>query len=183
MGVSLGLLLLLARYDGTYNGLTMMLNESEENYIEEFDGLPQKTQSLFDAVKMNDLETFKKEFYGQLFFNWTGSTILHLTALFNRLEMATIILTTGFNPNFFDLLDETPLTYAIKFNHSDMVKLLVKYNANIHLRNQKGETPLHLALTYKKVKIIQILKQKKVDLTFEENEAPSSLDYFSATDY
>ena len=80
--------------------------------------------------------------------NKPGNTPLHVCTfddVGNRVEMASLLLAHGANPNARGGIGETPLHDCVMENRAEMASLLLAHGANPNARDDRGETPLHKA--------------------------------------
>lgn len=74
-----------------------------------------------------------------------GATALHHCAVNNQLELATLLLRMGANPNVqIPGSEVSPLTIAALEKNMEMAKLLLEYGADPHVRSRDGTTPVAL---------------------------------------
>ena len=78
-----------------------------------------------------------------------GCGLLHVAVEFGYLEVVTILLTAGANPNLRDAEENTPMHWAfISEDHAEgaaVTAALIEAGANINAQNKLGLTPLHIA--------------------------------------
>lgn len=116
-----------------------------------------------------------------------GSTALHCAALFNRVDIANLLIKRGALVNAPNRKDgSTPLHDAVYEGHIAMVKLLIDHNANVTLQNYQGYAPIHeVQQKFKSpfyesqrvsiVAILELLLQRRVPLLQEGGEAGERL--------
>lgn len=153
----------------------------------EVDKMYKQLQIIFNAIKANNLDLLKEKYETTTFLfgavTWTGSNLLHLAVIFNRLEIADFLLRKArISPDLFDNFNETPLSYAIRFNHYEIAKLLIKYRADINIQNKKGRTPLHLAILYKKPLMVQLLLHSGAEREIPDREGIVPFNYYKYYD-
>ena len=69
------------------------------------------------------------------------TTALHAASAMRNLEVASLLLDKGADPNFRDKEGRTPLHQVLEVGHV----LLQKCGANANARDKDGFTPLHIA--------------------------------------
>jgi hypothetical protein len=78
-----------------------------------------------------------------------GKGLLHTATEKGLLEMVTILLAAGANPNLLDDEENTPIHWAfISEAHADgaaVTAALIDAGANLNAQNKSGLTPLHIA--------------------------------------
>ena len=84
-------------------------------------------------------------------------TVLHGTALFNRPEMAKVLLSAGANPNATNFTHHTPLMIATMAGHSEVVKVLLAAGADANMVDMFGWTALKHAQEKEYAEIVRIL--------------------------
>jgi ankyrin repeat protein len=74
-------------------------------------------------------------------------TPLHIAVEQKNIELVTLLLQHGSNPNIVDVNLWTPLHIAMKssINSPRIVQLLLDYNADVNLKTNTGSTILHIA--------------------------------------
>ncbi|KAH9162962.1 ankyrin repeat-containing domain protein [Lactarius sanguifluus] len=72
-------------------------------------------------------------------------TALHLAALKNHSEIATLLLENGANANAKSLDELTPLLCAAQEGQLDVMRVLLLHAADVRARTPKGEIALHIA--------------------------------------
>ena len=78
-----------------------------------------------------------------------GYTPLHLAALNNHHEVATLLISKGgANVDQQNLNMQTSLHLAVERQHQEIVRLLVNSGANLNLKDKDGDTALHEALRH-----------------------------------
>lgn len=91
-----------------------------------------------------------------------GMTLLHISAVYYKIELAEILLKNGINIDEKDNFGNTALWTAV-FNAKgkyELVDLLLQHGADPESRNQAGNTPLNFAKTIKDALLIQKLSYK-----------------------
>ncbi len=79
-----------------------------------------------------------------------GDTALSIAVSGGNLEIVSLLLAQGANPNVQDSSDDTPLHTALIFDHKThneaIIMQLLKFNASTDIANDNGVTPLHFAI-------------------------------------
>ena len=76
-------------------------------------------------------------------------TALHISIRRENLEITTLLLEAGANPNDLNHLKQTPLFTSATNGEIEITKLLLKYGANKELTDWQGHTALEHARLYK----------------------------------
>ncbi|CAM79137.1 ankyrin repeat domain-containing protein [Orientia tsutsugamushi] len=78
-----------------------------------------------------------------------NASALHTAVLYKRIDIATILLNSGANPNVKDKVGFTPLHYALSKYNANMVMLLLNNGADPNVPSYENcITPLHCVVTY-----------------------------------
>ncbi|GGD41020.1 hypothetical protein GCM10011514_01370 [Emticicia aquatilis] len=143
-----------------------------------------KEINIHEAVKANNITAVKK--YISLKKNLNekdpmgGSSPLITACLYDKKEIAQLLIKAGADLNFQNNDGSTPLHVAAFFCKPEMVKLLLAYKANRTIKNKYGSTALQTVLgSFKDVKpIYEPMKQMlepmgvKLDLAYIEKTRP-----------
>src|SRR5438105_8605018 len=75
-----------------------------------------------------------------------GDTLLHHSVTCGKVEVVTILLHHGMDPNATNDLGNTPLHLAVISRLFDVVEILLQYGADPDLVNKNGQTPEQFGL-------------------------------------
>ncbi|KJW07210.1 ankyrin repeat family protein [Orientia tsutsugamushi str. UT144] len=127
--------------------------------------------ALHEAAKSGDIQTVKlilhekendRDYINS--HDRTNTTALHYAIRAGYLEIASLLLTHGANPNAQDIYGRTPFHSAFREGNLQFIKLLLKNGANPNLQNQHGNTPFHFAAHYCDINIIKLLLKNGANL-------------------
>ncbi|KJV72236.1 ankyrin repeat domain-containing protein [Orientia tsutsugamushi] len=90
-----------------------------------------------------------------------NTTALHYAIRAGYLEIASLLLTHGADPNAQDIYGNTPFHSAFREGSLQFIKLLLKHGANPNVQNQHCNTPFHYAAHYCAIDIIKLLLLKE----------------------
>ena len=93
------------------------------------------------------------------------TTILHVLAKSNKLEMAEFLIDKGIDVNAVDEYKRTPLHLAT--SHIDMVQLLITRGADLNVLDNKGCTPLFCAVNGDHKEVSEILMSNGAKVRIE----------------
>jgi ankyrin repeat protein len=96
--------------------------------------------------------------------NWESVTPLHVATEAQNLEILTLLLQHGADPNSNLGSHGTPLHYAIRVKSFKIVSLLLQWNSDIEAPDFFDLTPLSLAIYTNQPKIVQFLLNAGADL-------------------
>jgi ankyrin repeat protein len=143
----------------TGNMLHNLLTEEEKN---RYTGLPNK--SLFEAVEAEDFQTAQKLIEMGIHPNLLNHQShqvefllpLHFAIEKNNLELVTLLLEKGANPNYPNLHIHVPLERAVKQKNTEMVRLLLEYDADPNHKIAHSSL-LHYAISVNELEIAELL--------------------------
>nr|WP_064591185.1 ankyrin repeat domain-containing protein [Orientia tsutsugamushi] len=122
--------------------------------------------ALHEAAKRGDIQTVKSILREKNDVDYINSsddihhnTALHYAIRAGNLEVASILLTHGANPNAQDIYGHTPLHSACS-RDVQFIKLLLKHGADPNVQNCNLDTSFHIAAHHCKVEIIKLLLLK-----------------------
>jgi len=78
--------------------------------------------------------------------DWLGTSPLHLTALYGRVETCEVLLKAGCSRDARTKVDKTPLHIAAQEGHTDICQLLLEQGADVDAKDMLHMTPLHWAV-------------------------------------
>lgn len=119
---------------------------------------------ILQAARNGDVDTVRAKLEGNGALMWArqpgdGGTLLHVAISRNDIELATLLLEKGANPEVADRAGRKPL--AIAASDSSLLtagKLLVKYGANVNAFDPRTrQSVLHLCAASGSVELAQIL--------------------------
>ncbi|XP_014249139.1 tankyrase-1-like [Cimex lectularius] len=94
----------------------------------------------------------------------------------NHLEICTILLQSGANPNFRVVFEQTPLHIAVFYKRPIIVAELIKYGADVNSVDCFHQSPLHLAVfSQPSATITKILMDSGADPNFKSKSRLSIL--------
>lgn len=140
---------------------------------------------IHTAVITNNIEAVKQHIAAGTDINQKdamgGSSPLITACLYEKKEIAELLITSGANKNFQNNDGSTPLHIAAFFCKPEMVKLLLKNGASNTVKNKYGSTPLEtVSAPYSAMKsIYEGMKQMlepmgvKLDLSYIEKTRPA----------
>lgn len=108
---------------------------------------------------------------------WQDRTLLHLSVLAEKKQMAKWLLEKGANVNKQDADGMTPLLWAVSKGDIDLVLLLLSYQPNFKLVNHRGESVLHLAAIHKHISLIKLLLKNGADKSIRDKYDLQPIDY------
>jgi ankyrin repeat protein len=104
----------------------------------------------------------------------TGTTALHIAALWNAVNVVPLLLKSGISPDSRDAFGQTPLHYACSDSENGpVVAVLLKAGADPNLESDYQETPLHLA--------VRALSGPMVRLLLTYHASPNRQDHVGET--
>lgn len=123
-----------------------------------------KSQSLIEAVKTNDIEIIKDLIKSKVDINeknTCGNTPLMISAENKNIDqnIVKLLIKNGADINQKNNKNETVLTTAIKYNNKKIIQLLIKSKANINGLDYYGRSPLKIANLFGNKDIINLLKK------------------------
>jgi ankyrin repeat protein len=108
-----------------------------------------------------------------------GITPLQVAAQDNRLDMLTLLITTGADVNMARVTGVTPLHAAVEEGHADVVTLLIAAGANVNATCTDGEftgiTPLYVAAEYDRLGILELLIATGAEVNMARNDGATPL--------
>lgn len=112
---------------------------------------------------------------------YSGATLLHYAALYNKPELVALLLAHHANVNA--TVDArgaetgaTPLIYAVVQDELPIVKLLVERGADVRATYRSGRTALHIAADGGMTDIARVLLQNGADLNARDRGGSTPLD-------
>jgi ankyrin repeat protein len=99
-----------------------------------------------------------------------GWTALHFAAHAGQLQIATMLLAAGANPNAQeDKDDQTPLFFAIERKDLEMIRTLLQTKANVNLQRLDGDSVLIQAASEGYAEVVELLLKSGADLDLRDN--------------
>lgn len=115
--------------------------------------------------------------------NQYGCTPLSYAALFNRDQVAALLLANKADPNLraesrsrSTECPKTPLQIAASMGNLRMASMLIAAGANVRAITRSGRTALHFAAVGSHLDMIRLLLGKGADVEARDNEGSSALD-------
>lgn len=112
-----------------------------------------------------------------------GNTLLMKMAEAGDLELVTLLLNKGANPDNVAGNGETPLLLASKEGNAEVVKLLLDNNAHIDATRCDGVTPLMLASGYGHIHAAKLLLDRDADIHAYDAWGNTALTWAACYDY
>lgn len=150
---------------------------------------------LANAVKNNNLEMFKyllsqgvsaKSKYIENMYDEMAqkTTKIEMEVIcdavkLGNIEMVSLLLNNGANPNAIDTYGYSILDIAISAQNTDIAELLLKKGANANFKNKDGKTPLMFA---KNLATTKLLVENGSIINAIDNEGKTALFYISDVD-
>eukprot|EP00526_Cylindrotheca_closterium_P003225 CAMPEP_0113647790 /NCGR_PEP_ID=MMETSP0017_2-20120614/25322_1 /TAXON_ID=2856 /ORGANISM="Cylindrotheca closterium" /LENGTH=1578 /DNA_ID=CAMNT_0000559917 /DNA_START=812 /DNA_END=5548 /DNA_ORIENTATION=+ /assembly_acc=CAM_ASM_000147 len=136
--------------------------------------IPEEWKELFHEsnIKEVDIETIKKWMNHpnkDTFINLKndstqdGKTMLLCTILYQRLDVAKLLLEHGADPNISDKDGDTPLIDASMYGNTNIVELLLEKGADPNVCIKNGDTALYIASNKGHTEVVKLLLEKGVD--------------------
>jgi tankyrase len=142
--------------------------------------------ALLDAAKKGDLDRIKKlltpENINCRDEEGRNSTLLHLAAGYNHLDVVEYLLENGADVNARDKGGLIPLHNASSYGHVDVALLLIKYNSLVNMCDRWNFTPLHEAAQKGRTQLCSLLINHGADVTLQNQEGLTPLDLASGDD-
>lgn len=118
---------------------------------------------IFDAVKSNNAAMTELLINRGTHINLpdaSGDTVLKaaIKSQYKNLQVISLLLTAGANPNIHNKYGETALHEAVGTGDIDVVKLLMQHKARVTARDKFGKTPVDWAKDKKLAAIVAILQ-------------------------
>ncbi|KAM9412185.1 poly [ADP-ribose] polymerase tankyrase-2-like isoform 1-T1 [Salvelinus alpinus] len=110
------------------------------------------------------------------------STLLHLAAGYNNLEVAEYLLQHGAEVNSQDKGGLIPLHNAASYGHVDVGALLIKYDACVNATDKWAFTPLHEAAQKGRTQLCALLLAHGANPALRNQEGQSPLDLVTVDD-
>lgn len=102
--------------------------------------------------------------------NAEGSTLLHLRAIDDDIQIIQNLLSLGADVNARDNDGRTPLFNTLDEKNLDIVELLIASGANVNVRDIDGVTPLHTAVFYQNKIVVESLLRHGADVNAYDNK-------------
>lgn len=96
-----------------------------------------------------------------------------------RIEIAEILLSSGFQPNSPDLRGHTPLFRAAICGHSEMIEMLVSNGADINALDRSSRTALFQASLFGHVSVVEVLIAHGAKVDARDREGCTALCFIS----
>ena len=106
-----------------------------------------------------------------------GLTLLHISALYNYLNLASVLIGHGANVNAYSQSRGVPLHAATDHNHFEIVRLLVDNGANVNALDLFHRTALHYAVLHNNYDIVCYLLSHSADASIEDKFGLTALDW------
>ena len=136
--------------------------------------------SFFEAISMGNLEVVAKALDKNPArvneFSKDGFSALGLAAYFGHLDIVTLLLQKGADPNTAakNSFKVTPLHSACAINNYDIAALLIRHGADVNACQMRGVTALHSAAHNGNVDIAKLLLENgaEVNATMDTGQTP-----------
>ncbi|KJV97530.1 ankyrin repeat family protein [Orientia tsutsugamushi str. Sido] len=113
---------------------------------------PQQESNLHEIVRHGDLDKLRSIISNRNIninaLNEEKQTALHCAIETENLDIVSLLLNSGADPNLCDNLHFSPLHKACMRNNEDIVKLLLDYEVNVNVPNIWHSAPLHYAARF-----------------------------------
>ncbi len=143
-------------------------------------------QMLVKASRLGDLKTAETLLSSGIdpnLSNQYGRTPLYYAALFNRNDVAALLLAHDADPNtrahsgtVRGEFPQTPLQIAASMGNLRMASMLVTAGAHVDAKTEGGRTALHFAAAGSHLDVIQFLIEKGADANTRDADGTSPLD-------
>ena len=90
-----------------------------------------------------------------------GHKALKEAAIYNRAEVAEVLLQKGADVSKLSRGGETVLHIASRNNSTDVMRVLMQHGASAKVKNNFGKTPIDIARVHKREQAIRIMEQFK----------------------
>ena len=111
-----------------------------------------------------------------------NSSPLHLSAGYNQLEVAELLLENGADVNSRDKGGLIPLHNAASYGHVEIAALMIKHNADVNVSDRWGFTPLHEASQKGRTQLCSLLILHGADCTLKNHNNETPLEVASTAD-
>lgn len=130
-------------------------------------------------IRLYQIKTIiKSVLIGTIVLFVSGCTTLHTAAVKGNTKAIDRLIGEGDDINALDDSGRTPLIQAINVNQQGSVASLLKSGANVNMADTVfGNTPLHHAIMQGSSKSVALLLSYKADITIQNHEKKSSLDF------
>ncbi len=130
----------------------------------------QLTESLVEAVLLQDVEEVRKTVAAGADVNWSrnGKTLVNVAALHGQFEILELLLDAGADADVATDLGVTPLIAATLCSEECAMKI-IEYGVNLDARNSRGTTALILSVTYHLQKLAKKLIASGADVNVQTN--------------
>jgi ankyrin repeat protein len=95
----------------------------------------------------------------------SGETVMHSIIFYNKKELISYIVSSGFSSEMQDDFGVTPLMLATQLKRIELIKELLKYTKNIDLRDFMGNTALIKAVESNNHEIVFLLLKHHANKT------------------
>lgn len=106
-----------------------------------------------------------------------GRPPLHWAVHRNQLELASMLLAAGADPNSRTPGGDTPLHWAAALLRVELTELLLRYGADVEAKNAAGVSPLHYAASSGHEPVIGLLAAAGARLEVKDLSGKTPLDY------
>lgn len=89
---------------------------------------------------------------------------IHIAALYNRIELVTLLIDNCCDLNPRNIDGQTPLIIATKLNHLDIVRVLVERGADQTVKDIDGKTAADYSIDNTNSGILEILEQNNINV-------------------
>jgi ankyrin repeat protein len=112
----------------------------------------------------------------------TGTTALHVAALWGAVHAASVLIKVGADIDMRDASARTPLILASSQpGNTAMVGFLLSHHANVNARDSEDMTPLHYAVKADDLAVVKALLTGKADLDARSRRVGPPLSYVGDT--
>jgi len=109
----------------------------------------------------------------------SGYTLLHLAAVYDRPEVAELLLSRGLDADRIEkgrtVRNYTALHLAARENAHEVATLLLESGADANARDTEGLTPLHLAARNDSVEVARVLLEHDAEVNARDNHGQTPL--------
>ncbi len=135
-------------------------------------------QQLFQLVRSSDAARlqglFEKGFDAPNIRDGKGNTLLMLASYNEQLEMTSVLLENGGDPQLANDMGQIPLAGAAFKGNTAMAKLLIEHGADVNAGMPDGKTPLMFAAMFNRLEIIDLLLEHGADVSIKSMDGSTA---------